>query len=132
MSARRAMVFTTSVATVRLLSTIGSAPPRYIWNASNSVPIGLYRLQPMTRLVVTELVAIQPPDVLAAFLDRNGYLPMRVSAIFQPARAGFQMRSGTRQSMPSISIASCAGDNVMEPSYPVIRGHTNPPDRAAW
>ena len=78
MSARRATVFTTSVATVLLLWTIGRAPPRYIWNASNSVPIGLYRLQPMTNLVVTELVAIQPPDLLAAFLDLNGYLPIGV------------------------------------------------------
>src|SRR4051812_13603240 len=78
MSARRATVFTTSVATVLLLWTIGGAPPRYIWNASNSVPIGLYRLQPMTALVVTELVAIQPPDLLAAFLDLNGYLPIGV------------------------------------------------------
>jgi hypothetical protein len=52
---------------------------------------------------------------------------MRVSVMFQPASAGFQMRSGTRQSMPSINMASCAGDSVMEPSYPVIRGHTNPP-----
>ena len=78
MSARHATVFTTSVATVLLLSTIGRAPPRYIWNASNSVPIGLYRLQPMTTLVVTELVAIQPPDLLAAFLDLNGYLPIGV------------------------------------------------------
>ncbi len=32
----------------------------------------------MTTLAVTELVAIQPPDLLAAFLDRNGYLPSGV------------------------------------------------------
>ena len=32
----------------------------------------------MTNLVVTELVAIQPPELLAAFLDRNGYLPIGV------------------------------------------------------
>jgi conjugative transfer signal peptidase TraF len=78
MNARCATIFTTSVATVLLLSTIGGAPPRYIWNASNSVPIGLYRLQPITTLAVTELVAIQPPDLLAAFLDLNGYLPIGV------------------------------------------------------
>ena len=78
MSARRATVFTTSVATVLLLSTIERAAPRYIWNASNSVPIGLYLLQPITNLVVTELVAIQPPDHLAAFLDLNDYLPIGV------------------------------------------------------
>jgi len=78
MNARCATIVTTFVATVLLLSTIGGAPPRYIWNASNSVPIGLYRLQPITTLAVTELVAIQPPDLLAAFLDLNGYLPLGV------------------------------------------------------
>ncbi len=78
MNARCATILAISVAAVLLLSTIGGAPPRYIWNASNSVPIGLYRLQPITTLAVTELVAIQPPDLLAAFLDLNGYLPIGV------------------------------------------------------
>jgi conjugative transfer signal peptidase TraF len=52
--------------------------PRYIWNASNSVPIGLYRIQPTGKLTITELVAVRPPDPLAAFLDLNGYLPAGV------------------------------------------------------
>jgi conjugative transfer signal peptidase TraF len=52
--------------------------PYYIWNASNSVPIGLYRVQPAAPLTVTELVAVRPPDLLAAFLDLNGYLPIGV------------------------------------------------------
>jgi conjugative transfer signal peptidase TraF len=78
MNARCVTIFTTTVAVVLLLSTIGGMPPRYIWNASNSVPIGLYRLQPVKRLSVTELVAVQPPDLLAAFLDLNGYLPIGV------------------------------------------------------
>ena len=30
-----------------VLSTIGGATPAYIWNASKSVPIGLYQLQPV-------------------------------------------------------------------------------------
>ena len=78
MNARCAAIFTTSVATFLLLSTIGGASPRYIWNASNSVPIGLYRFQPVTTLAITELVAVQPPDLLAAYLDLNGYLPLGV------------------------------------------------------
>jgi conjugative transfer signal peptidase TraF len=49
-----------------------------MWNASNSVPIGLYRVRPVTQLTVTELVAVQPPDLLAVFLDLNGYLPIGV------------------------------------------------------
>ena len=75
MSARCATIFTTLATAVLLLSTVGGATPHYIWNASNSVPIGLYRLLPVTKLTVTELVAVRPPDLLAAFLDLNGYLP---------------------------------------------------------
>jgi len=78
MNARCLTFFTAVVATSLLLSTIGGTPPHYIWNASNSVPIGLYRVQSVTQLTVTELVAVQPPDLLAAFLDLNGYLPIGV------------------------------------------------------
>ena len=78
MSNRCPTVFITFVATILLLSTVGGATPLFIWNASNSVPIGLYRVQPATRLTVTELVAVRPPDLLAAFLDLNGYLPIGV------------------------------------------------------
>jgi conjugative transfer signal peptidase TraF len=78
MNARCATIFTTFVAAILLLSTVRGATPHYIWNASNSVPIGLYRLQPVTTLTVTELVAVQPPALLATFLDFNGYLPIGV------------------------------------------------------
>jgi conjugative transfer signal peptidase TraF len=40
--------------------------------------MGLYRLQIVTTLSVTELVAVQPPNLLATFLDLNGYLPIGV------------------------------------------------------
>nr|WP_247560729.1 S26 family signal peptidase [Bradyrhizobium sp. 138] len=60
------------------LSTDPATAPLYIWNASRSVPIGLYRLQPSQPLTVTELVAVRPPEPLASFLDLNGYLPVGV------------------------------------------------------
>jgi conjugative transfer signal peptidase TraF len=81
MSRRCLTIVTTVIATGLLLSTIGGTTPRYIWNASNSVPIGLYHVQPATRLTVTQLVAVQPPDLLAAFLDLNGYLPIGVPMV---------------------------------------------------
>lgn len=62
-----------------LIATIVLEPlPLYIWNASASVPIGLYRLRPADQFHVTELVAVQPPEPLATFLDLNGYLPIGV------------------------------------------------------
>jgi conjugative transfer signal peptidase TraF len=78
MNTRCAIILTTFTATGLLLSTIEGASPRYIWNASNSVPIGLYRLQPVSTLAVTDLIAVQPPDLLAAYLDLNDYLPLGV------------------------------------------------------
>ena len=76
MNGRCGTILTALAAAALLFSTIGGTSPRYIWNASKSVPIGLYRLQPAGRLTVTELVALQPPDPLAIFLDLNGYLPI--------------------------------------------------------
>jgi type IV secretory pathway protease TraF len=42
---------------------------RYVWNASASVPVGLYRLRPAGELAVAELVAVQPPEPLAIEMD---------------------------------------------------------------
>lgn len=78
MNARCPTLFTIAVVAGLLLSTVGGTTPYYVWNASNSVPIGLYRIQFAAPLTVTELVAVRPPDLLAAFLDLNGYLPIGV------------------------------------------------------
>lgn len=78
MTGRCGTVLTMLGASALMFSTIGETSPRYVWNLSNSVPTGLYRLRPAGRLTVTELVAIQPPEPLATFLDLNGYLPLRV------------------------------------------------------
>ena len=50
-------------------------PKTLIWNASASAPIGLYEVRPIRRLEVPDLVAIQAPDPLAAFVAERGYLP---------------------------------------------------------
>jgi conjugative transfer signal peptidase TraF len=52
--------------------------PALIWNASASVPIGLYAVRPAGRLRVTELVIVTPPEPLASFLSDRGYLPKGV------------------------------------------------------
>jgi conjugative transfer signal peptidase TraF len=61
-----------------LLAGSENGKPSYIWNTSESAPIGLYRLQLVERLSVTDLVAIRPPEPLETFLDLNGYLPVGV------------------------------------------------------
>jgi len=79
MTGRPMMLAVTIGAVAALAATIVLEPlPLYIWNASASVPIGLYRLRPADQFQVTELVAVQPPEPLATFLDLNGYLPIGV------------------------------------------------------
>jgi len=57
-------------------STMGAKPvPRFVWNASESVPIGLYSVGPADRLAVTILVVAIPPEPLATVLAERGYLP---------------------------------------------------------
>ncbi|RVM14252.1 S26 family signal peptidase [Sinorhizobium meliloti] len=51
---------------------------KLIWNASASAPIGLYRIEPVDQLNVTDLAVVMPPGELAGFLDQRGYLPKGV------------------------------------------------------
>ncbi len=53
-------------------------PPWLLWNASASVPIGLYLLRPADQVTIGDLVAVQPPPELSDFLDERGYLPRHV------------------------------------------------------
>jgi conjugative transfer signal peptidase TraF len=79
MTRRLMLLITTFAVAAALVSTIALEPlPLYIWNASASVPIGLYSLRSAKRFNVTELVAVEPPEPLATFLDLNGYLPLGV------------------------------------------------------
>jgi conjugative transfer signal peptidase TraF len=76
MTGRLATLLATLGAAVVVVSTIAVRPaPRYVWNASESVPIGLYRLHPTGGLAVTQLVAVEPPEPLATLLADRRYLP---------------------------------------------------------
>ncbi len=76
----RAQILVTALAGVGVLtlSLASSWLPLYLWNASASVPLGLYRLQVTRERYVTELVAVMPPEPLATFLVDGNYLPRRV------------------------------------------------------
>ena len=52
--------------------------PRWIWNASASVPMGLYAVHPAGDPHVDELLVVTPPEPLAAFLAERRYLPKGV------------------------------------------------------
>lgn len=49
--------------------------PHFIWNASASVPVGLYRVEPVDRIAVSDIAVVMPPQPLASFLAERQYLP---------------------------------------------------------
>lgn len=73
----RAVTFlgTIGIGAILIASSGQQSLKPFIWNTSESVPVGLYRLRPIRELAVTNLVAIQPPEPLASFLNERGYLP---------------------------------------------------------
>jgi conjugative transfer signal peptidase TraF len=75
--------FVTVVAASAVIQTmLGPKPaPRFVWNVSESVPTGLYQVQPARDLTVTTLVVAYPPEPLATFLADRGYLPRDVPLI---------------------------------------------------
>ncbi|MHB8886154.1 MAG: S26 family signal peptidase [Methylovirgula sp.] len=55
-----------------------TSPPKLIWNASASVPEGLYAVRSASAFDITDLVAVMPPEPIAVFLADRGYLPRGV------------------------------------------------------
>src|SRR6185312_10820326 len=52
--------------------------PRLIYNASDSVPVGWYRVESTEALRVGGIILARLPATPAAFAARRGYLPMRI------------------------------------------------------
>src|SRR6516225_10476017 len=82
MTSRSATLVVMIIGVAVVTHTMGAKPmPRFVWNASESVPLGLYSVEPVGKLAVTNLVVAMPPDPLATFLAERGYLPFGVPLI---------------------------------------------------
>jgi conjugative transfer signal peptidase TraF len=79
MTGRSAVLAATAMAVAAIGTTAGSGTmPRFVWNASGSVPTGLYKVHPPRDLAVTSLVLAYPPEPLATWLANGRYLPRGV------------------------------------------------------
>lgn len=78
------------------ITTAASVPTRLVWNASESVPLGLYAVRPIQELHRADLVLARPPKPIAEFLAEGGYVPLGVPLLKHVAAlAGQQVcRSG--------------------------------------
>ena len=79
---RFGFVITTSAATLFVVMTsVFHSAPKLLWNASASIPIGLYTVRRALPLRVGELVVIAPPQPLAQFFASRRYLPLGVPLV---------------------------------------------------
>jgi conjugative transfer signal peptidase TraF len=124
MRGRLATIMMTFGAVALVVFTMGEARPSYVWNASASVPIGLYRLQPAGRLTVTELVAVRPPEPLATFLDLNGYLPIGIPMLKRVLALPGQTvcRKGLTISVDGIAVGNALSRDSRGRPLPVWQG----------
>ena len=79
---RFGFVMTTYAATLFVaLTSVFHPAPKLLWNASASVPIGLYAVRRALPLNVGELVVVTPPKPLAQFFAARRYLPLGVPLV---------------------------------------------------
>ena len=59
-------------------ATFATPMPRVVYNASDSVPVGWYRIGPAQALHVGSVVLVRLPAAPAALAARRGYLPAHI------------------------------------------------------
>lgn len=106
MTARTSLLAATSLA-VFLQFAGGSTAKLLLWNASASVPMGLYLLRDAHPLRIGELVTIDTPPRLTAFMAARGYLPRGVPLVKHIAALGGQIvcRQGRRITVDGHAVA---------------------------
>lgn len=79
MRARIAVLAATIAGASLIAGPVLFAPtPRLVWNASASLPVGLYRVHTAGRLAVGDIVLARTPAALVPLFAERGYLPVGV------------------------------------------------------
>ncbi|HEV7252095.1 MAG TPA: S26 family signal peptidase [Mesorhizobium sp.] len=68
------MLATLGASALLAFTAISPRELKLVWNASASVPVGLYAISPAGKLAVADLVLVMPPEPLASLLAGRGYL----------------------------------------------------------
>lgn len=77
---RRSLVLVAVISGIVLLTLPAflKPAPRLLWNASASLPVGLYAVAPVDTLAVGDLVVVHSPEQFLALFAARGYLPDNV------------------------------------------------------
>lgn len=98
--------------------------PRFIWNTSASVPIGLYRITTDREPAVGTLVAVVPPQRLARWMTERGYLGENVPLLKHIAgKPGARVcRIGDVVSIDARPVATARASDRLGRLLPVWQG----------
>lgn len=127
MIARLITVFATALGVSAIVASAIFKPlPRLLWNASASAPIGFYAVQPITTLAVGDLVVVQPPRPLEAYLVGLHYIGAGVPLIKRVAALTGQTvcRDGLLISVDGTALGSAQVSDHLRRSLPVWHGCT--------
>jgi len=115
----------TACAVLAVVAPVGVAPPKVLlWNASASVPIGLYALRPVHVLALTDLLVIAPSRPLAAYLAERRYLARGVPLLKRVAGLPGQRvcRNGATVSVDGIDLGLARDRDGAGRPLPVWQG----------
>lgn len=122
----RAGYLLTATGAALLLITLAMVhvAPRLVWNASASVPVGLYEIGSATPLEVNDLVAVNAPEPLAAFLADRGYLPRGVPLLKRVAALPGQTvcRSGADITVDGNTVGDALDRDRLGRTLPIWQG----------
>jgi conjugative transfer signal peptidase TraF len=106
------------------LPQLNNHPPRLVWNASASVPIGLYAVETIIDVHAGDLVVVRPPESLARFLAKGGYLPLGVPLLKHVAALAGQSvcRIGRSVTVDTIEIGEARERDSRNRALPVWQG----------
>lgn len=98
--------------------------PRLIWNASASVPIGLYAIHPAAPLRLGELVVAKAPPTLADLFARRRYLPRNVPLLKHIAALPGQIlcRRGVAITVDGVTLGRALEHDHLGRPLPAWRG----------
>ncbi|WP_424989782.1 S26 family signal peptidase [Fluviibacterium sp. S390] len=125
MKARRTIAWTTVLSiTLIVIPVIVQWSPRLLWNASASVPVGLYRLHLVEQVTVGDLVAVRPPPALSDYLDARGYLPRGVPLLkhVMALEGALVCRSGDRVTVDHRLLGEAHGQDRVGRALPIWQG----------
>ena len=125
MSNRRSIIPAMLLGALLLASSWCAHPaPWLLWNASASVPIGLYAVHSVGPLHLGQLLIVSPPAPLARFLAARHYLPMGVPLIKHVAALPGQTvcRLGRRITVDGMAQAEALERDTRGRPLPVWQG----------